>query len=103
VDGVEVLREGDPGVVVPALVEHLPLEGEEVPLAGPDQQPHQLVIDTVVDLGQCNKVSWERNLALRSRSQRCKEWLAPVMRSCIILMRLRLRIRWYHHVIIFFS
>jgi hypothetical protein len=32
------------------LVEHLSLEGEEVPPPRPDEQAHQLVVDPVVDL-----------------------------------------------------
>jgi hypothetical protein len=32
------------------LVEHLALEGEEVPPPRPDEQAHQLVVDPVVDL-----------------------------------------------------
>jgi hypothetical protein len=59
VDGVEALGEDNPGFVVSALVEHLPLEGEEIPLAGPDQQANQLVVDTVVDLDQCNQLICE--------------------------------------------
>jgi hypothetical protein len=32
------------------LVEHLSLEGEEIPPPRPDEQAHQLVVDPVVDL-----------------------------------------------------
>ena len=50
VDGVEVLAEHHPLLVVPVLVEHLALEVQEVPPPGPDEETHQLVVYPVVDL-----------------------------------------------------
>ena len=68
-DGVEVAGEDDPLLVVPALhqdaadstagggvteylVQHLPVEGQQVLFSGSDKEPNHLVVDPVVQLNK---------------------------------------------------
>ena len=50
-DGVEVLGEDDPLLIVPPLVQHLSIKLQQVPLSCSDKKSNKFVIDTVIDLG----------------------------------------------------
>ena len=50
-DGVEVLGEDNPLLIVPPLVKHLSVKVQQVPLPCSDKKSNKFVIDTVVDLG----------------------------------------------------
>ena len=71
-DSVDVAGEHDPLLVVPALhqdtadsvarrgvadylIQHLPVEGQQIFFSGPDKEPHHLVVDPVVQLDKCLK------------------------------------------------
>ena len=49
-NGVDVLREDNPREVVLPLVQHLPLETQQVLLPRPYQQPDNFVVNPIVDL-----------------------------------------------------
>ena len=49
-NGVEVLCQDDPLLVVPPLVQHLPFKVQQVSLPRSDEQANKFVIDAVVNL-----------------------------------------------------